>query len=232
MNKTNNALTKTCNSCGEIKPLSAFLQLSGTEGTTYSNICSSCRKTEIEKAKQKEKDDLSTTSIGHKIDAKVRVKDVFDKRKLHQETQEEYFEERDKVEEKETRKEKFFETVRKDEKEKREFRSFLDNSKKTTTRPVERVFGGEEHRAAEGKIDLAGGPFQDTHIAGKLKYTQSSVFSEFKKRVLGGAAPINSAEERVKNTQANQADKNKKAVTDFVKENLEPTTSPSSTRRR
>ncbi|MCD6040130.1 MAG: hypothetical protein K0S27_1530 [Gammaproteobacteria bacterium] len=45
MENLNTQLTRTCNACGIEKPLSAFLQLSGTDGTSYGKICSACRNT-------------------------------------------------------------------------------------------------------------------------------------------------------------------------------------------
>jgi hypothetical protein len=38
-----NPLTRTCNACGIEKPLSAFLQLGGTQGASYGTLCSACR---------------------------------------------------------------------------------------------------------------------------------------------------------------------------------------------
>jgi hypothetical protein len=40
---TKNQLSKTCINCGLQKPLTAYLQIAGAEGSTYGNICSTCR---------------------------------------------------------------------------------------------------------------------------------------------------------------------------------------------
>jgi hypothetical protein len=90
-------LTKTCSNCGQHKPLSAFLEMSGTQGSAYGNICSSCRKTAMEAAERRKKTEAegSTTSeTGHKIDSKTKVHDAIDKRELFQRVEEDYHEER------------------------------------------------------------------------------------------------------------------------------------------
>lgn len=213
---------KTCSSCGQLKPLSAFLQLAGTVGTTYGNICSTCRK---EKAKTKEPDEFTTSTTGNKIDAKMRLKDVVDKREQHKQVEEEYFEEREK-EEKETKRFEKIDVVRKEEKQ-REIRSFLDRTKKTQSRPAtpEKVFGGEDHRIKEEKLDFSTGPFEDTRVAGKVKYTQSAVWSAFK--AANRNAPIVSQQEKIQRNQKESADK--KATTEFTQEKFTPT---SGSRRR
>ncbi len=43
MGNLTSQLTRTCIICGIEKPLSAFLQLSGKDGTSYGNICAKCR---------------------------------------------------------------------------------------------------------------------------------------------------------------------------------------------
>lgn len=96
MNKADSTLTKTCSSCGQQKPLSAFLQLSETQGTVYGNICAACRKAGLDKAaKQDEKEESSKSDTGHKIDSKAKVAGEVDKRQLKQKSEEEYFEERE-----------------------------------------------------------------------------------------------------------------------------------------
>lgn len=226
MNKPNNSLMKTCTSCGQSKPLSAFLQLTGSAGSSYGTICSTCRKANPDKTK--EPDDLSSNSTGNKIDAKVRVKDAIDKREQHKQIEDEYFDEREKEEAVETQRyEK--ETVRKEEKQKIEARSFLDRNKKVSTAHVpEKVFGGEDHRMKEEKLDFATGPFQDTRIEGKIKY-QSTVWTSF--RAANRNAPISqqSVTPQEKNQQNQKENIEKKATTEFVQEKFSP---PGSTRRR
>src|SRR5262245_33172813 len=43
MENLTSQLTRTCSVCGIEKPLSAFLQLDPTHGTSYGKICAKCR---------------------------------------------------------------------------------------------------------------------------------------------------------------------------------------------
>src|SRR5215208_1216873 len=84
MNQPN--LTKICGICGQQKPLSAFLELTGKEGAHYGIICSTCRKTQMEQTKlKKEPDESTTSSTGHRIDLKAKVQAEIDKRQLRKE---------------------------------------------------------------------------------------------------------------------------------------------------
>ncbi len=96
-NRDNTSLTKTCMNCGQQKALSAFLEMSGTEGTAYGNICSTCRKTtldELERRKKTDAEGSTTTESGHKIDTKAKVHGAIDKREHVQRTDDEYHAER------------------------------------------------------------------------------------------------------------------------------------------
>lgn len=91
------SITKVCINCGLQKPLSAFLEMSGTEGTAYGNICSSCRKTALEEMERRKKTDAegsSTSQTGSKIDGKMKVQTTADNRELINRTTEEYHAER------------------------------------------------------------------------------------------------------------------------------------------
>jgi hypothetical protein len=72
-----NQLAKTCFNCGLQKQISAFLQISGPEGTSYGNICSTCRGSGLGKEiviPEKENEERhSSGSTGLKIDAKTKV---------------------------------------------------------------------------------------------------------------------------------------------------------------
>jgi hypothetical protein len=199
MSNSNTSLTKTCVSCGVQKPLSAFLQISGTQGTTYGNVCASCRKTNIEKApKPTEPEESTTSTTGVKIDSKTKVKAEFDKREYRKQVEEDYFEERDKKDEKHTHRTQKTENISQDEKKHRnsflEKRSFLDSSKKSNTSNPSQVFGGETQQTAAGKLDFATGPVEYTRVAGLVKVTQSPIFQSFKSWL--GNAPIVSAAEK------------------------------------
>ncbi len=110
-------LTRTCIACGIEKPLSAFLQITGAQGTTYGNICSRCRSLGI-----KEKtsiltpdDERGSTSSGMRIGAKQRFE-------IDQKRQQEYQEAQNKQELESKKREKMVgdQSERLDEKEKAE----------------------------------------------------------------------------------------------------------------
>src|SRR3990167_5377681 len=72
----NNLSTRVCTSCGLKKPLSAFLQISGREGTRYGSICSTCRGTGVkEKTTTDARDDSqgSSTQLKNRIGAKEKI---------------------------------------------------------------------------------------------------------------------------------------------------------------
>lgn len=67
-------LSKTCIVCGIQKPLAAFLQMTGAQGTIYGNVCTACRGVN---AKSNEtvalkEDDHGSTSSGLRIDSTAR----------------------------------------------------------------------------------------------------------------------------------------------------------------
>jgi hypothetical protein len=78
-----NQLSKTCAACGLQKPLSAFLQISGPEGTSYGNVCSTCRGSQAGKkiVIPAAEEEHSSSSTGLKIDAKAKIAIDRDKKK-------------------------------------------------------------------------------------------------------------------------------------------------------
>ena len=178
MAKTNVALTKTCASCGQQKPLSAFLQLSGAEGSTYSNVCATCRKANLDKPAPKDPDEVTTSTTGLRIDSKTKVEEAKNIREHKKQIEETNLKEAEKEEHIKLEQTQKVEHVAKEEKKHRktflEKSSFLDSNKAKNT--VTRVFGGEEQRAKERQIDLTG-PVLDTAI-GKEKY-KTAVFKQF-----------------------------------------------------
>ncbi|VVC75127.1 hypothetical protein AQUSIP_04030 [Aquicella siphonis] len=210
MSKTHISLTKTCASCGEQKPLSEFLQLAGAQGTTYGNICASCRKTQMEKdAGHKDTDEVTTRTTGVKIDSKAKVKGDIDKLEFRKQMETEYFDEREKTEEKEIKQtQKTQHTAREEKKHREGFlekRSFLDSSKKPAGTSAAPVFGGEEQKAQAGKLDFATGPVEHTRVTGQIKLTQSPIYQAFKNWL--GNAPIVSAAERAAKQKTNPGEK-------------------------
>lgn len=215
MGKSNISLTKTCSSCGQQKPLSAFLELTGSQGTTYGNICASCRKSHIEKLNQPAEPEESTTSTtGLKIDAKVKVKGEIDKRELFKQTEEQYLEEREKQEDKQLKHEQKVEHVAEDEKKHRkdfiEKRSFLDSSNKPSVTPT-KVFGSEAQKAEAGKVDFTKDTSNLMRVAGTTR-TQSTVFKSFQTWLGKGTHQIVTAAEKAAKQQNNKNTAEKEAM--------------------
>lgn len=194
-------LTKTCSNCGLQKPLSAFLQLAGSQGTTYGNICADCRKAKAgQKAETpKQPEESTSSSSGLKIDSKAKVHREITDKKQHQDIEELYEEEREKLEEKKEKLTQKAEIKEKDEKEHR--KSYLEKSSFLTTktedpRGLEARIKTEQTSKVEAikqeeklkGIDLAGGPV-DLYRAGAQQKVQSSVFLQFQKWV-GASAPV------------------------------------------
>lgn len=95
MEKEQSPLIKTCSICGEIKPLAAFLQMSATSGTEYGSVCVDCRKKGADKPRVPESDETTQSSSGVVIDSKNKLQADIDKRELREQTEEDYYEERD-----------------------------------------------------------------------------------------------------------------------------------------
>lgn len=97
-NRENTSPMKTCTNCGQQKPISAFLEMGGEQGTSYGNICSTCRKTTLDELQRRKKTDAegssTTTDVGHKIDTEAKIQGEIDKRELVQRIDDEYHAER------------------------------------------------------------------------------------------------------------------------------------------
>lgn len=97
----NNQITKTCIICGLVKPINAFLQIQGPEGTSYGNTCSTCRGSSAGKKvviTETDEERTSSSSTGLKIDAKAKIKADLDKKLAAQKQKELEKEEREKLE--------------------------------------------------------------------------------------------------------------------------------------
>lgn len=164
-NETQPSITKACINCGQEKPLSAFLEMSGSEGSTYGSICSSCRKTALEDAERRKKTDAegSTTSeSGHRIDTKAKVHGAIDKREQHQRTDEQYHEERKIDEEIGDKQDDMKNRAESGQKKHREEflkkRTFLSGTTKTT---ATRSFGEKTKTNTKPKTDTVSPVAQD-----------------------------------------------------------------------
>jgi hypothetical protein len=125
-----NQLSKSCLSCGLQKPLSAFLQITGPEGSSYGNICSTCRGSGLGKKITivEVDDDHVSSSTGLKIDGKAkqqidRVKKLKAEEKVAVEHKEELKDENEKQEKSERKEIKASE-------EKKHRENFIDVKKK------------------------------------------------------------------------------------------------------
>lgn len=81
MKKSNQLLAKTCSICGLQKPLSAFLEMTSGSGTTYGNVCVSCRKIAANQPKEEAEESTRSTS-GRRIDSNTLLQDEFLKKEL------------------------------------------------------------------------------------------------------------------------------------------------------
>lgn len=208
MEKPTTPLFKTCSACGQQKPLSAFLQMTGPNGTTYGTICTDCRKANADKLPAQEQDETTTSNTGLKVDSKAKVADDLEKNKLRFETDEQYYEER---EEKDVSNSAEIEKTNVKSTDEKKHRDFLKRNTfigKSTTTTESRHFSEQkrvqdvqtentmnaahaekqtesaksEQQEKEVKLDAS----TDTGIAGKIKYTQGQAFKEFA-RWSGGA---------------------------------------------
>lgn len=193
-------LKKICSSCGKQKPLSAFLQLTGQQGTTYSNICADCRKANAEKVNESKQAEGSTRSTsGLKIDSKTKVHDEILDKKQQYETAERYKEEREKIEEEKEQHEQQKLVQEKDSKQHQ--KSFLGKSPYLTPSKTEdqkrfanfqQIEEGAKNEAIKEEdkkkeIDLSTGAYMPSQT-GEIKQ-QSAAFLRFKKWV-GMSAPV------------------------------------------
>lgn len=199
--------TKTCSSCGQRKPLSAFLQLAAPH--TYGNTCSDCRKTTIDSSETTKEDEGTRSTTGVKIDAKTKVQHAADKREFDKQVDDSYHEGRDKNEELNIeRSEKTTQTAGSERKhrEDQEKRSLQESQKKPSISPSS-IAGGEAEKAEAGKIELAAGPVEVSRVStAKL---HSSIYQSHLRR-LGTAAP-QAASVIEKTAEQNQNKDNKAA---------------------
>lgn len=159
MNKSpHTSLTKMCGSCGQQKPLTAFLYMSSTEGSTYGNICSSCRKAGKDKLKAPSLEDGSGTSTtGNKIDAKTKVKTDLDKKQQFASVEEAYHEEMDKKDQQQLMRETKTQAIAKNDKDRREGylrRGFLDSKDKAAASAAAKQQEQQQRNEENAKTDI------------------------------------------------------------------------------
>ncbi len=66
---------RVCSTCGQKKPLAAFLHISAKEGAIYGSICDDCRKSGLDKKKKitLSEEEAGSTSSRHRIGALQRL---------------------------------------------------------------------------------------------------------------------------------------------------------------
>lgn len=213
MTKQTLSLTKTCSICGQQKPLSAFLLMTGPQTSEYGSVCATCRKAGLDKPKTS-KDDSTRSSTGGTIDTKARIHTEMEKRQQQHQVEEEYHKERDEKEIETTKTDEKKDKTLFDEKKHRqvlERRSFLSTeahkrhqqkSPSTAARIQAQTAAGEEQIKQQiqatkeesqlKEIDLTA-PVEDTRIEGKIKFS-GDTFKRFSSW-LGKNSPISQSVE-------------------------------------
>lgn len=227
-----NVPTKICSSCGQRKPLSAFLQMNASGTARHGQICATCRKTEAENAARRRKTEAEGGGMhetGHKIDTKARMQGERDKREEQASVHEDYHQERklDDIENKLTQ-EKSEQRLKTEKKHHDSFlnrRSFLNEKKQTpTTSTAEEIQQTNQEAAQEERKKTQHDfsvPYHDPQIAGQLRF-QSASFQAFRKR-LGKDSPLVRA--------ADQASKHaSKETSATLEEHIDHTFGPKSKR--
>ncbi|GEM_PF-2736270 len=208
-----NQLSKTCIACGLSKPLPAFLQISGPQGTSYGNICSTCRGSGLGKKiiLPPTEEEHSSSSAGLKIDSKAKQFADNEKKQNFQdkeEKQEKEAKKREKIVEKETNK---TDSRNKDERRHREEYiaskqpSFINNKaagipaakniqidnanveQQTNVKQQDLQASIKEERMI--KTNDFSNVYLDPATAGEIKYTSAEFLKV--RAWLGGGAPIN-----------------------------------------
>lgn len=127
-------LVRTCSVCGQAKPLSAFLQISGSQGTVYGTICAPCKSITKEKKPATPEEGRDSTTAGNRIGAKQKA-DIEKKQKLtFQELERIHIDKRLERDKLSSKKEEKIDQIKQYEQKHRQTyleqkKSFLDNKK-------------------------------------------------------------------------------------------------------
>ncbi len=238
MNKP--VLTKSCTVCGLQKPLSAFLELGG-QRAIYGNICSSCRKTAMEKAKLPKDSEGSTTSTsGHRVDSKAKVQGDINKEKEREKIKDLYREEGVKDEKVESALTQDREKTKEHERRKLDKSSFLTAPRKPieakqTERATQQAQQIEQsaQQAESSKLERQqkgtdfSSPFEGTRVS--QERFKSAVFRQFATWI-GANSPIGQTMGNALNQQnkanaeknAKNAAKSDEPLTDYIKQEWKP----------
>lgn len=208
-----NQLTRTCSSCGLIKPLAAFLQLTGN---SYGSICSTCRGLEAkEKAAPKPTDEgQGITGSSKRIGAKEKIfmekeqkrqlQDLKDLHKKETKKREEIISDKSEQATAKQKAEKEHRVNYLEAKQKQGFLNKLPPAATGQKTPPDKKWGAlppaeEQERTVELQKEEQviqeeikktltdfGVPFLDTQVGGKLKYGEA--FARFMS-LIGTSAP-------------------------------------------
>lgn len=215
---TKNQLSKTCINCNLQKPLTAYLQITGPQGSSYGNICSTCRGSGLAKkvTLPVNEDTGSSSSTGLKIDAKAKVHADLEKKAVLEKRHDEDKKEREKLdlknedlENRKILKQELEDKHRKEFIEPNKAKSFLDyQSKKPEDKRVQierRAMDEVMQHDAEAKEDLRVRSFDDLTVT-RHDPTQANTklaSAEWKKfrALLGGSAAFNVVEQQLHTEQ-------------------------------
>jgi hypothetical protein len=215
---TKNQLSKVCINCSLQKPLTAYLQITGPQGSTYGNICSTCRGSGLGKKVTipvHEDTGSSSSSTGLKIDAKAKLQADLEKKEALEKRKEAEKKEREELDKKnEAQENRKTAKKEKEEKHRQEFiepnkaKSYIDYQSKT---PEDKRTGMEKRAMEEimqhtedNKLEDKKKGFDDLTVTridptqtGTIKQA-SAVWKQFR-TLLGASAGVNIIEGQLEN---------------------------------
>jgi hypothetical protein len=215
---TKNQLSKVCINCSLQKPLTAYLQITGPQGSTYGNICSTCRGSGLGKKvviPVHEDTGSSSSSTGLKIDAKAKLQADLEKKEVLEKRREEDKIEREELEKKNTaQEERKNAKLEQEDKHRKEFiepnkaKSYIDYQNKS---PEDKIAGLEKRNmeeimqhTEENKVENRIKGFDDLTVT-RIDPTQtgtiknaSAMWKQFR-TLLGGSAGVNIIEGQMEN---------------------------------
>ena len=222
-------ITRHCKSCGQTKPLSAFIQMNINGLVQYGQICATCRKTMAEDAARQRKVETegeNSSGTGHKIDTKARMSGEKDKRDLRETVDENYHadREKDKVDLKKTQ----MKQAEHLKTEKKHHAGFLEKRRVLSEKPVannaqENKAGELQHNTQEENKKTQfnyQAPFVDPQVAGQLRF-QGESFQRYRQWLGKGSALAKSAETAVKKA-GQEKGQAPKTPEEFVEKNWGP----------
>lgn len=204
------SLLKTCSSCGQQKPLSAFRQFAGAHGSMYGNICASCRKAHSEKSAPKETEEGTTRKSDHRIGIEEKVHADLTKKFEYKRIKEELHRSREKNEKNQMM--KIEKTEMETDKTRKAYTEGLWKKTSTENKPAvnpssQPILGSPEQARKAGEINL------QNPLVG-----QNLTFARRVASLLGNTplamATKNAADQAMKQTTPTSDQKEKKKMTE------------------